>query len=90
MALSNTFTATGVGTGQITVNKKLVNLSIVGLTAGSGTVQLQRQSVAGTWVIVRSVTVDTEEVIQSGQFDQPYRFECTGYVSGTFVCELGS
>ncbi len=87
--ITETFTSAVAGTNIIAIGKKPVNLSVIGPTAGDGTVELQRKTNAGTWGVVRTMTTDTEEVIESGQKGQQYRFECTIYVSGSFVCEFG-
>ncbi len=87
--ITETFTSAVAGANIISVGKKPVNLSVIGLTAGDGTMELQRKTRAGTWAIVRSMVVDTEEVITGGQKGQLYRFECPTFVSGSFVCEFG-
>lgn len=88
MSISETFTSQAVGTKTIVLNKKPVNLSVTGLSAGNGTVELERQNLAGSWVSAKVMTGDTEEVVISGRKGQLYRFNCTVYTSGTFECEL--
>jgi len=85
MSLSSTFTGTGASTA-IQVGKEPTAVSINGIT--TATIELQRQTIAGTWAAVKEYTADAEEVLEGGRPGQ-YRFECTAWTSGTVVCELG-
>ncbi|MDH3673655.1 MAG: hypothetical protein OES46_21275 [Gammaproteobacteria bacterium] len=89
MSISESFTGVGAGTKTLVLNKKPVNVSVVGLSAGVGTVELQRRNLAGVWVVAKSMVEDTEEVVISGHKGQLYRFNCATHTSGTFNCELG-
>lgn len=83
------FVSQVAGTKTISVNKGLVGVSVSGVAAGGGTVELQRQNTLGTWLTVKVYQADLEETIENGFSGRLYRFECTVYGSGTYVCELG-
>lgn len=85
MAVSGTFTATGVSaTVQIS---GLVPLSISGIAGGS-VVELQRQLDGTNWRTVESFSADEEVNVQGvGKF---YRLECTTFGSGTVAYVLGN
>jgi len=83
------FSSATVGSNKIALGKGLVGVSVSGVTAGSGTVELQRQNTLGTWLIVKIYSSDLEETIENGFAGRVYRFECTVYGSGNYICELG-
>jgi hypothetical protein len=85
--ITDTFTGVATGAETLVLHKKPVSLSATGF--GVATVLLERQTGAGTWVIAKSMNVDTEETILAGTKGQRYRFRCSAYTSGTIVCELG-
>ena len=90
--ITKTFTATGISDSvksRVLPDRNVgISVSIEGLTAGSGTVQLQR-FLGGDWKVVNSYTVDTEKLVESARSGVEHRLECSVFSSGTFVCVLG-
>lgn len=85
--LTDSLTATGA-TASIDLGGHF-NLSISGLTAGSGTIQLQRSFDSGSnWKVVKSYTADIEETGIEPEIGLIYRLECTVFSSGTFLVRL--
>lgn len=63
------------------------NLSLSGW--GSATVRLERSFDGGSsWVVVKSYTVDAEEVGDAPEPGVLYRLNCTSYTSGTIAYRL--
>ena len=83
------FSAAVVGSSVLGLGKGLVGVSVSGVTAGGGTVELQRQNTLGTWLIVKIYSADLEETIENGFSGRLYRFECTVHAGGNYICELG-
>ncbi len=85
--LAVTFASTSTST-EITPNSKDCVIEITGLTAGSGTIQLQRKVDGTNWRSVESYTTDQNKLVDVVGAEK-YRLECTVYSSGSFVCFLG-
>jgi hypothetical protein len=84
--VNGSFEATGT-TAEFAGNA--FNVSISGLTAGDGAIELQRSFDGGTvWKVVKAYTADAEERCDDPESGVHYRLEVTTYVSGTFLVRL--
>lgn len=89
MASPTTISFTATGTSASLAVRGEANITISGLTAGTGIVQVQRKFVDDTqWYLVKEYTSDVTEVLDEPEYDVSYRFECTSHTSGTFKCRL--
>ena len=81
-------TFTGTGTSSELVLTDIRSLSISGLTAGSGTILLERSVDDGsTWGTVATYTADTESGIIG--LGWRWRLNCSVFSSGTFTYFMG-
>ena len=89
MAIRTTFT--DASSGDALIIRKLALLSIAGLTAGSGTIDLETSNDdGGTWNTVEQFTADVEVNIRGqGAGQSLFRLTVSTYGSGTFVTYLG-
>lgn len=89
MAISGSFTGTGASAD--TGFRSAFLLSLSSLTAGSGTVQLQRRVDGTNWRTIEEFTADAERVVDvgGGQGRVPHRLNCSAYSSGTFAYWMG-
>lgn len=94
MAISGSFTATGVSSG-VRVDTAYV-WATTSFTDGSGVgtvkVQVSRDSTNGTdgtWVDVDSITADDHRAFEGAGIDSHVRLNCTAYTSGTIAYWIG-
>ena len=90
---TKSITAQNTFTDAVPVNKdQKLNVSVSGVTAGGGTVTLQRSFDAGSsWADVKTFTADEEGFVEDVEDEAVYRIGIkTGeYVGGTVVVRLG-
>lgn len=83
---SGSFTATGVSDEVVPYQDAVISIS--GLTAGNGSIALQRKVDGANWRTVKTYTDDAEETVDVVSTER-LRLNCA-HTSGTFVYYLGA